>query len=202
MDIFCFGGSFNPIHHGHLICARAAAEALGFAQVTLIPSAQPPHKPSDASIAPPAHRLALCRLAVRGDPMFTVDDRELHRPGPSYTLDTVRALHQAGQKKIHWLIGADMLAILPQWHQADQLLQEVQFILMARPGHPFDWPALPAPFQSLRHHIVQVPQIDISATAIRRRVAQGQSISYLVPQPVGEYIFQPRLYDAQSDPRP
>jgi nicotinate-nucleotide adenylyltransferase len=198
MPILCFGGSFNPIHHGHLICARAAAEGLGFSQVTLIPSAQPPHKPLDTSIAPAADRLAICRLAVGDDPMFAVDDREFRRHGPSYTLDTVRALRQAGHTKIHWLIGADMLAILPQWHQPEALLQEVQFVLMARPGHPFDWPALPAAFQSLRDHVVQVPQIDISATAIRRRVAQGRSISYLVPRPIQEYILQHQLYSSNS----
>jgi nicotinate-nucleotide adenylyltransferase len=194
MPILYFGGSFNPIHNGHLICARAAAEALGFPQVALIPSAQPPHKPRDASIAPAAHRLAMCRLAVQNDPMFTVDDRELHRAGPSYTIDTVRTLRQDGQENIHRLIGADMLAILPQWHQAANLLQEVQFILMARPGWRFQWRKLPASYQSLRDHVIQVPRIDISATQIRRRVALRLPISYLVPKGIQEYIDQHRLY--------
>ncbi len=196
MATFCFGGSFNPIHLGHLICARAAAEALGLPGVRLIPSAQPPHKPKDAGIAPVAHRLAMCRRAVEGDPFFSVDDREARRAGPSYTIDTVRQLRGEGARQVYWLIGADMLAILPKWHQAEQLLREVQFVVMARPGWGMDWGTLPPAFQPLRRHVVEVPQIDISATLIRRRVEQGRPISYLVPPGVREYILQHRLYSA------
>jgi nicotinate-nucleotide adenylyltransferase len=198
MSIFCLGGSFNPIHVGHLICARAAAEAMGLDCVTLIPSAQPPHKPNDSSIAPAADRLAMCRLAVAEDPFFAVDDRELHRAGPSYTLDTVRQLRQDDAGEIYWLIGADMLAILPQWHQPQSLLQEVAFVIMARPGWRFDWGQLPREYQSLQSRVVSVPQIDISATAIRRRVGEGKPITYLVPPSVERYIHQHGLY--QSNP--
>lgn len=194
MSIFCLGGSFNPIHVGHLICARAAAEAMGVDRITLIPSAQPPHKPNDPSIAPARDRLAMCRLAVENDPLFNVDDREMRRSGPSYTLDTVRQLRQDDAGDIYWLIGADMVAILPQWHQPEALLREVALVLMARPGWDFDWSRLPPAYQSLRSRIVPVPQLDISATAIRRRVADARPITYLVPPPVERYIHQHGLY--------
>jgi nicotinate-nucleotide adenylyltransferase len=198
MSLFCFGGSFNPIHVGHLICARAAAEALGFERVTLVPSAQPPHKTSQTGMAPAADRLAMCRLAVQDDGFFAIDDLELHRPGPSYTIDTVRALRQNGGSDVHWLIGADMLAILPQWHEAASLVEETRFIVMARPGWRMDWQKLPRAYQFLRDHVVQVPRIDISATQIRQRVERGRAISYLVPRGVQEYIDRQGLY--QSNP--
>src|SRR5215204_3176269 len=96
MRRLCFGGSFNPIHHGHLICARAAAEAAGFERVVLIPSALPPHKLDDTELASSTDRLAMCRLAVEGDPWFEVEDIELIRKGPSYTIDTARELRRRG----------------------------------------------------------------------------------------------------------
>src|SRR5258708_2030807 len=96
MHRLCFGGSFNPVHHGHLICARAVAEAKGFDKVVLIPASPPPHKPENAEIAPPEHRLAMCRLATQGCDLFEVNDLEFRRQGPSFTLDTARELRNAG----------------------------------------------------------------------------------------------------------
>lgn len=194
MNALCFGGSFNPIHLAHLICARAAAEVLGFDRVMLIPSALPPHKPKDRDIAPAEHRLAMCRLAVKDDPLFIVDDLEIRRGGPSYTIDTVHALRQAGHDEVHWLIGADMLNYLPQWHLAGKLVKETQFIVMRRPGRRLNWSKLPKPFQPLHQRVVNVPQIDISATIIRERLRMGRSIAYLVSDAVGQYIHAQRLY--------
>lgn len=188
-----FGGSFNPPHLGHLICARAVAEARGFGQVVLLPSSQPPHKPGDTSLAPAVDRLAMCRLAVADDPLFAVDDLEIRRDGPSYTIDTVRLLRQR-QERVCWLIGADMAAILPQWRQSQELLEEVEFVLMARPGWAFDWGKLPEPYRKLRHHVVAAPLIEISATDIRRRIAAGLPIRYLVSPAVEQYIEQHGLY--------
>ncbi len=189
-----FGGSFNPIHLGHLGCAQAVARARHFEQVVLIPTAQPPHKPGDTSLAPGPDRLALCRLAVEGNALFCVDDREFHRPGPSYTLTTARELRSEGAGPVNWLIGADMLRILPQWHQAEALVAEVNFVILARPGWAFDWQTLPEPFRSLQAHVVQAPLIDISATDIRRRVRQSLPIDALVPAAVAEYIARHGLY--------
>ena len=189
-----FGGSFNPIHHGHLICARAALETSEFDQIVLVPTAQPPHKAASATLASAADRLAMAQAAVAGDPLFEVDELELRRTGPSYTLDTVRALKAGGSQQVHWLIGADMLLYLPHWHQALQLMREVRFVIMARPGWVLDWEQLPAEFRHLRSNVVETPLISISATEIRARVSAGLPIDYLCPRPVCEYIESRKLY--------
>ena len=192
----CFGGSFNPIHHAHLLTARAVAEQRGYDKVLLVPSAQPPHKPASPDIASPDHRLAMCRLAVENDPLFAVSDLELRRAGPSYTIDTVRALKQHGWTHVHWLIGADMLQILPKWRQPHDLLAETHFVIMARPGWSLDWQTLPEELRSLRDNVVPAPLLQISATDIRRRRAAGLPVSYLLPDPVIHYIDQHALYQA------
>jgi len=189
-----FGGSFNPIHHAHLICARAVAETMGFEKVVLVPSSQPPHKPKNAAVAPAAHRLAMCRLAVEGDGLFTVDDLELQREGASYTIDTVRELRKQRYPEINWMIGADMLQILPVWHEPAALLAETRFIIVARPGWQIDWQTLPVPYRALQTRVVIAPLLEISATDIRKRVATGKSIDYLTPQKVVRYIGEVGLY--------
>jgi nicotinate-nucleotide adenylyltransferase len=193
----CFGGTFNPIHHAHLICARAVAEAAGFDRVTLIPSAQPPHKPNAtgvAAVAPAEDRLAMCRLAVEGDAMFEVNDLELHRAGPSYTIDTVRQLNREGWPEVSWLIGGDTVPQLPSWHQPAALLAEARLVVMARPGWELDWSNIPLPYQVLKSQVFVAPLIEISATEIRRRIQDGRPILYLTPPAVADYITQRRLY--------
>jgi nicotinate-nucleotide adenylyltransferase len=195
MKTLCLGGSFNPIHHGHLICAGAVAERAGYEQVMLIPSNQPPHKPASANLAPPADRLRMCQLAIQSSATFTVDDLELKRTGPSYTIDTAQELKQArGWPDVHWLIGADMLNYLPRWNRATELLREVHFVVMARPGFGLEWDELPAEFKHLRERVVEAPRIDISSTQIRDRVRAGLPIAYLTPLPIVEYIHERRLY--------
>ena len=194
MRRLCFGGSFNPIHHGHLICARAVAEAAGFDRVVLIPSALPPHKLGAAGMAPAEHRLAMCLLAVEGDDAFEVNDLELTRTGPSYTIDTARQLRRARWSEVHWLIGADTVPLLPKWHEPDKLLEEVGFVVMARPGYDLDWPALPDRLRPLREKVVQAPRVEISSSDLRRRVAAGRSIRYLTPPAVADYLLRHRLY--------
>ena len=135
----CLGGSFNPIHHGHLLCARAAAEVLGATTIVVFPAGTPPHKKTDAGLASAVDRLEMCRRAVAGIPGFVVDGRELERSGPSYTIDTARELRKEGWDEVVWLIGADMLNSLPTWHEPEALLREVRFVVMARPGTTFAW---------------------------------------------------------------
>src|SRR5688572_30394587 len=155
MRKLCFGGSFNPVHHAHLICARAVAEAKGFERVVLIPSALPPHKLQQTDLAAPNHRLEMCRLAAAADPLFGVNDVELRRAGPSYTLETAREFRRQGWSHVAWLIGADMVPILPSWHRPYDLLREVELVVMARPGWSLNWESLPEPLRPLAANVVE-----------------------------------------------
>jgi nicotinate-nucleotide adenylyltransferase len=194
MPTLYFGGSFNPIHHGHLICARAVAEAAGYDRVVLIPTGQSPHKPATPELALASDRLEMCRLATLADPLFDVDDVEVRRGGASYTIDTVQELARRTGNLPHWLIGADMLLYLPKWHRAMELLEQANFVVMARPGWALDWQTLPPEFRGLQKNVVQAPMIDIRATDLRQRVASGRSIEYFTPPAVCAYIRDRGLY--------
>ncbi len=196
MTKLCFGGSFNPIHVGHLVVARAVAEAKGFNRVLLVPSGRPPHKGDAADLADGCHRLKMCHLVSQSDSLFEVDGLELKRSGPSFTLDTVRALKSRGWPEVVWLIGADMVPSLPQWHRPVELLKEVKLLIARRPGEEIDWNLLPAEFRVLEKEVVTAPLLDISASGIRRRVREGKSVRYLVSPEVERYIFDQRLYGA------
>jgi nicotinate-nucleotide adenylyltransferase len=192
MSKLCLGGAFNPIHHGHLLCARAAADALGFKTVVLIPTGNPYGKAAPSSMAPAADRLAMCRLAVSAVPGFEVDDRETRRVGPTYSIDTVRQLKSEGWEKVLWLIGADQAMRLPSWHEPLALLEEADLRVMNRPG--WDASQIPRPFDALRNRLVQVPALDISSTDIRDRVASGRRIEFLTPPAVCRFIAEHGLY--------
>jgi nicotinate-nucleotide adenylyltransferase len=195
MRNLCFGGTFNPIHNGHLVCSRAVATGMDATRLVLIPSATSPHKLGHADMASGEDRLAMTRLAVAGDPLYEVDDLELRRGGPSYTVDTVRQLKSTrAWDEVNWLIGADQVAALPRWRDPDALLREVNLVIMARPGWSFDWHTLPPPFRTLQDHVVEAPRLDISATDIRDRVRAGQPIEHLVPRVVADYILAHNLY--------
>src|SRR2546423_8060516 len=138
MPILCFGGSFNPIHNGHLRCAEAVATKAGYDKVLLIPSAQPPHKPDAPDLAPAEDRLAMARLAAplaEGVP-FEVSDVETRRGGPSFTIDTAQELRDQGINPVHWLIGADMLLYLPKWHRWRALPPPLPLPVLPPPRSP------------------------------------------------------------------
>jgi nicotinate-nucleotide adenylyltransferase len=194
MRTLCYGGSFNPIHHGHLMVAQGVADAAGFDRVVLIPSARPPHKQTQAGLATPQRRLTMCQLAVQNVPKFAVSNIEMRSSEPSYTLSTVRRLHAEGWEQIHWLIGADTVSQLPKWHKPQQLMAEVRFLIAARPGWVVDWEQFAEPYRSLRQNVVEAPLVDVSSTQIRRRVAAGQGIDFLVPPAVVDYIRREGLY--------
>jgi len=199
--ILLFGGSFNPVHHGHLIVSRHVAEQLGLARVVLMPSANPPHKPPHG-LAPPADRLEMCRLAVAGDASFEVSEWEIQRSGPNYTFETVRHYREAagGDVELYWLIGMDSLHELGTWYRARDLVETCTIVTAARPG--FSEPDAAglaehfsaAAVERLLRHVVAGPWIDIAGTDIRARAEAGRSIRYLVPDAVREHIERCGLY--------
>ncbi len=183
MKIGLYGGSFDPIHHGHLILAREAREQLGLDRVLFIPAALSPHKLASAP-TPGEARREMVAAAVAGEPGFACEDCDLHRAGPSFAIETVRELRvRWPEADFFYLIGHDNVAKLPTWHSYEELRRAVQFVVFGRGEHdaPHDFPTI-------------VRRVDISATEIRSRVAQGDSIRYLVPEPVREIIEQRRLY--------
>ena len=202
-----FGGTFDPIHYGHLRPAQEAMAALGLEQVRMIPAAQPPHRPPPVAAA--AHRLAMVELAVAECPGLVADDRELVRGGVSYTVDTLRELRaELGARPLCLLMGADAFAGIESWHQWQRLPELVHLVVLRRPGSAFgagvdgDWArrrecrdpeALRrAPAGCLWWQEVS-PQ-DISATRIRQRLRRGEPVDQLVPPPVRDYIARHRLY--------
>ena len=196
-----FGGSFNPVHNGHLIVARSVREALGLDRVMVIPSANPPHK-REHDLADAADRLAMVRLAVAGEPGLEASDIEVQRDGPSYTILTVEAYRQSlgPGVPLYWIIGGDTLPELRAWYRISELVELCRVVTAVRPG--FESPDL-SPLrlslsgqqvQRLAEGVLSTPRIDISATGIRRRIAENRSIRYLVPDVVREYIGTHRLY--------
>jgi nicotinate-nucleotide adenylyltransferase len=203
--VLLFGGSFDPIHHGHLIIARAAAEKIGCQQVIFIPAARPPHK-RNRRLANGEQRLVMCRAAVTGEPLFAVDDWEMQQSGPSYTLETVRHYRsRQPQAELFWLIGMDSLRELHLWYEIGTLVDLCTVVTALRPGDDDpDWRELAAVLSSeqvdtLRRHVLETPEIAISATDIRQRVRAGLSIRYLVPPAVDEYIASHGLYRSSAD---
>ena len=195
-----YGGSFNPVHVGHLIIARELRERLNLAEVFFLPSRNPPHKET-RKLAEPQHRAEMVRLAIQGEQGFELDDFDLSRPGPCYTIDTVA--HFRGRfptSELCLLIGADSLMELPTWHRAAELIAQCTVITAARSGQPpLDLTNLERAFgkvQSARllAGVVETPVIDISSTMIRERMAKGLSIRYLVPETVRTYIEANGLY--------
>jgi nicotinate-nucleotide adenylyltransferase len=192
MRIGLFGGTFDPVHLGHLRAAENAREALGLDRVALVPSAVPPHRGEPATAA--ADRLEMSRLAAATHPAFEAWDVELRRAGPSYTVDTVRWVcgERPGDDFV-LIVGADTWPEMTSWRDPERLFSMVEVGVAERPGSPL--PELRPPFPSSRRvHRVDGPSLPICATAIRARVAAGRSVRYLVPEAVRQYIEARRLY--------
>jgi nicotinate-nucleotide adenylyltransferase len=194
------GGTFDPIHLGHLIVAGDLREKLGLREVLFIPAGRPWLKlKEEKPISAADHRLAMVRLAVASNPHFKVSTMEIDRPGLSYSIDTIlelKAKPGAGAE-IYFIVGPDALAEFPKWKEPAQLMGICQVVGIGRPKHTqVDLRKLErsVPGASQRIVLVDVPQIEISSTDIRRRVAQGLSIRYLVPEAVEKYIAEHRLY--------
>jgi len=184
-----FGGSFDPVHLGHLLVAQAAREELGLSRLFLIPAAQSPFKP-DRQPSPAHERLRLLRLALVGQEWCEIDEQELKRGGVSYTIDTLRDYSRRfPQAELFYLIGADHVSQLPKWRHAEELGALAQFVVIPRPGQ--QEAPLPAPFHDRR--LAGFP-LGISSSQLRARVKAGLSIEHLVPASVAEAVRNNRLY--------
>jgi len=198
MNIGVLGGTFDPIHMGHLILAEEVRARLNLAEILFVPAGQPWLKGS-SPISSARHRVEMVRLAIADEPYFKLSAIEIERSGPTYTVDTIAELKaQLGAgDELFFILGWDSLADLPRWWQPSRLVAMCCLVVVPRPGYPApDLKALEAgiPGLSQRVTLMDKPEIDISASAIRERVAQGLSIHHLVPEPVGEYIKQHKLY--------
>ena len=196
-----FGGTFDPIHHGHLIAARAVAELLEYERVVFIPAPNPPHKIGH-DLADAAHRLEMVRRAIEGESCFEVSDIELCRPGPSFTILTVQAYRQevGPDVPLAWIVGGDSLAELHTWFRVDELVRLCRIVTAVRPG--YETPDLSRlcrglnreQIEQLTRDVLTTPRVDIASTDIRRRIREGRSIRFLLPEKVRDYIEQHALY--------
>jgi nicotinate-nucleotide adenylyltransferase len=211
------GGTFDPIHHGHLAIAEAAREELGLERVLFIPAAVPPHR-VHAPGASAVHRAAMVELAIAGTRAFGLSRIELDRAGPSYTVDTLAALAAGGSRTnerpsggggggsapdLWFILSAEAFADLPTWHEAARVLDLCRLIVLPRAGHPEpDLPDLESrlPGVADRTVLLDGPHIRISASEVRARAAAGLSVRYLVPDAVAAYIADHRLYQTADDP--
>ena len=201
-----FGGSFNPIHFGHLLVADDIAETLGLDRVLFVPAAVPPHKPI-SELAPAVHRFAMTRLAVAEHPRFEVSDVELRRSGPSYTVDTLEALRPRGE--LHLIIGSETFLDLLSWHEPRRLPGLARLVVVPRSGNAFD-PTAPAaqkvltelalgPFtrpgeEDGRVVLTEAASLPISGSDLRQRARTGRSLAYRMPAAVVAYIREHGLY--------
>ncbi|WP_248926794.1 nicotinate-nucleotide adenylyltransferase [Paenibacillus hamazuiensis] len=195
MKVGIMGGTFDPIHIGHLIAAECAREGSGLDEVWFMPSHIPPHK-ENAPKASPEQRLEMVRRAVAGHPYFRPTDVELAIGGVSYSVDTVTRLQELHpQHRFFYIIGADMVQYLPKWYRIGDIVSSIGFIGLERPGTELRLELLPA---NIREAVTLVPMsvVDISSTLIRSRKAEGRSVRYFVPDPVNDYIEEKRLYES------
>jgi len=208
------GGTFDPIHHGHLRLAQEALEQCSLSAVRFIPGGTPPHR--TAPLASAAHRLQMVRLAIQGQPGFVVDEREVLRTDPCYSVDTFSALRAelGPQQPLCLLLGSDAFLQLHSWHQWEKLFELTHIVVMQRPGRPVgnamaqadgglsqQYQSRLAPSPQLLHEspgglvvVLDMPQLDISATDIRSRAAQNKNLRYLLPDAVAHYIQINQLY--------
>lgn len=194
------GGTFDPPHIGHLILGEYALDALGFDQLLYLPAADPPHKQGQVRLDA-AHRVAMLERAIAGNTRFRLSRLDLDRPGPHYSLDTVRLLHQQHPgAEVYFVMGGDSLRDLPTWHRPQDLMRECRFVVMGRPGDGVrpDMHEVVLPGLAERVMLLDAPQLDISSTAIVERIRQGRSVRYLVPDAVLAYIQEQQIYRDES----
>ncbi|HZC84423.1 MAG TPA: nicotinate-nucleotide adenylyltransferase [Rubrobacter sp.] len=201
MRVGIFGGTFDPIHQGHLVIAEQVAQTLGLARVIFVPGGVPPHKPASSVKASAEDRLAMIEAAIKGNDKFCVDRVEIEAGGkPMYSVETVPLVKERHEgDEWFFVAGADEVSNLLSWKEPDRLLEEAAMVAATRPG--YDISKLDHLAEALENFdkiiIVECTLLDISATGIRRMLAEGKSIRYLVPEGVHEVIYDRGLYGAQ-----
>jgi nicotinate-nucleotide adenylyltransferase len=188
------GGTFDPIHHGHLVAASEVAHLFALDSVVFVPTGQPWQK-TERSVSDPESRYLMTVIATADDPRFTVSRVDIEREGPTYTVDTLRDLHeQHPDADLYFITGADALGSILTWRDPDEILERAHLVAVTRPGHDVSAAHLPEGTAS----IVEIPALAISSTDCRARVAQGAPISYLVPAGVDRFIAKTGLYRADA----
>jgi len=187
MRIGILGGTFNPVHIGHLILAEEAREKLRLDKVIFVPTSLPPHK-EDLNIAPASDRLKMIKLAIGGNKYFAVSDIEIKRQGRSYTIDTLTELkHKFSRDELYFIIGSDLLKYLDEWKDLSQIIKMVKFVAATRPGYPLE--QIPNYIQTLA-----IRAVDVSGFEVRQCVREDKSFRYLVPDKIFGYINKKGLY--------
>ena len=186
------GGTFDPIHHGHLVAASEVAQWFDLDEVVFVPTGEPWQK---SGVSPGEHRYLMTVIATASNPRFTVSRVDVDRSGVTYTVDTLRDLKTARpDAELFFITGADAIAQILTWKDADELFSMAQFVAVTRPGHALSVDGLPGD----RVHVLEVPALAISSTDVRARERAGQPVWYLVPDGVVQYIAKHRLYRGQS----
>jgi nicotinate-nucleotide adenylyltransferase len=191
MRVGVMGGTFDPVHHGHLVAASEVADRFGLDEVVFVPTGNPWQK-SDASVSSPEDRYLMTVIATASNPRFQVSRVDIDRDGPTYTVDTLRDLRKqyGPDAELFFITGADALSKILSWKDAQELFDLAHFVAVTRPGYELSDDHLPADTVSL----VRVPALSISSSDCRRRVADGKPVWYLVPDGVVQYIAKRRLY--------
>lgn len=189
------GGTFDPIHHGHLVAASEVQSLFGLDEVVFVPTGRPWQK-TEREVSPAEHRYLMTVIATASNPRFTVSRVDIDRPGPTYTIDTLRDLgRERPGAELYFITGADALAQILSWKAAEELFERAHFIGVTRPGYPLSETGLPADRVTLQ----EVPAMAISSTDCRERVGSGEPVWYLVPDGVVQYINKYALYAAPAD---
>ncbi|MEM1060994.1 MAG: nicotinate-nucleotide adenylyltransferase [Planctomycetota bacterium] len=199
MRIGIFGGTFDPVHYGHLLLAERCRELLSLDEVRLVPAGDPYHKDRD-DVTPAKARAEMLEFATAGNPRFVVDRREIKRSGPSYTIDTLRELRsERPDDELYLLMGADSLADLPNWREPEEILELAVVVAVTRPGEEISQPDELAELwggrSADRIRVVGLPLIELSSSDLRQRVCSGRSVRYMTPAAVTAYIEAQGLYE-------
>jgi nicotinate-nucleotide adenylyltransferase len=194
MKIGILGGTFNPIHIGHLILAEEVREKLKLDKVVFVPTYLPPHK-DNSDIAPAKARMAMVKLAIRGNRYFLASDMEIRRDGRSYTIDTLKEFKKIyPQDELYFIIGSDLLKYLDDWKDWDEIAKMVKFIVATRPGYPLEEISTYIASRETGASTVAIRAVDVSGFEIRKAIKENRSFRYLVPEVVYKYIGKKNLY--------